>query len=126
MTTRIYRGNLKSSVIQFGSPERVDWHLDNWSRWQKSGKRQGAYGAVAVGLSSGGASQDFDMMADSSEIRSARIVDVIIHDLPAHQVCALHNEYLAMVWRFERLRQADVLAEAKAGVGRGLVAKGVY
>lgn len=109
-----------------GAPERVEWHLHNWARWMRSGSHVGAYGAVAVGLSSGGRSEDFDDMADASERRSARIVDTVVYDLPSDERMAICHAYLGAVVRFRRQVMAEVLARAKRAVGRGLAARGVY
>jgi hypothetical protein len=27
-----------STAVQFGTPDRVDWHLENWRRWMRSGQ----------------------------------------------------------------------------------------
>ena len=117
------RGSLSAD---FGSPGRVEWHLDNWRAWKRSGPKQGAWGQAAVGLSNGGASQDFDDMAEASVRRCAVIVDTLIHDLPAAQASAIHHAYLAAVFRFPRLDYVQCLAEARRRIGRGLAKKGVY
>lgn len=126
MTRTVYRGTQGTTVVDFGSPARVDFHLDVWRRWKESGRHDGAYGSVAVGLSSGGNSQAFDDMADASERRCARIVDVLIEDLPPTERCAIYHQYFEAVYRFPREPFEQVLARAKRSLGRGLSAKGIY
>lgn len=123
---KVYKGESGTMAADFGTPERVEFHLDLWKRWKASGQHEGAYGSVAVGLSSGGASQAFDDMADASERRCARTVDVLIEDLPPAERCALHHEYLHAVFRFPRNNLDQLLASAKRAIGRGLAAKGIY
>jgi hypothetical protein len=122
---KIYRGESGTMAAEFGTPERVDFHLETWKRWKSTGEHQGAYGSVAVGLSSGGASQAFDDMADASERRCARIVDVLIDDLPAIERHAIYHEYFGIHYE-PREGHGVVLPRAKRTLGRGLAAKGIY
>jgi hypothetical protein len=115
-----------SLSAQFGTPERVEWHLQNWRDWKRTGRKQGAWGYVAVGLSGGGTSMDFDDMVEESDRRVASIVDTLINDLQAVQSAAIHHQYLAAVFRFPRLDFKQSLETAKWELGKGLAKKGVY
>ena len=115
-----------STAAALGTPARVEWHLDNWRRWKRTGGHQGAYGHCAVGLSSGGNSQDFDDMAEQSDRRCAGIVDTLIDDLSPAQSCAIYAEYLHSVFRFPRGNFDQLIDSAKVALGRGLAMKGVY
>ncbi len=115
----------KSTAIAFGAPDRVEWHLWNWSRWHKTGgSEQGV--KIAVGLTSGGASQNVDDMTENEDRKCARTTNTIINDLPPAQGAAVHHEYLHSVYRFPRGNFAALLAEAKSAIGRGLAKKGVW
>ena len=116
----------KSTEASFGSPERVEWHLWNWSKWMRSGANKQAAPRESSGLTSGGASQNFDDMVEAVDRRVAATMNVIIDDLPPAQSAAVHHEYLHSVYRFPRGNFAALLAEAKLGVGHGLAKKGVW
>ena len=116
----------KSTAIAFGSPERVEWHLWNWAKWMRSGANKQAAPRESSGLTSGGASQNFDDMVEAVDRRVAATMNVIIDDLPPAQGAAIHHEYLRAVYGFPRGNFDALLIEAKAGIGRGLAKKGVW
>lgn len=120
-------GTIKgSTAADLGTPARVEWHLDNWKRWKRTGNHQGAYGNCAVGLSTGGASKEFDEMAEDMDRRSAVILNTLIDDLPPAQSCAIYTRYLHSVFRFPRNNFESLLESAKRALGRGMAIKGIY
>ena len=124
---RLKQGATEGSLsAQFGAPERVEWHLQNWRDWKRTARKQGAWGYVAVGLSSGVSSMDFDEMVEESDRRVAGIVDTLINDLVPSQAAAIHHGYLAAVFRFPRAAFEECLADAKRELGKGLGKRGVY
>jgi hypothetical protein len=33
-------------AVEFGTPDRVDWHLENWRRWMRSGQEVDGHAPV--------------------------------------------------------------------------------
>lgn len=114
-----------SLAVEFGTPERVEWHLDNWRRWMRSGQDVDGYGESTV-VSGGGASQHFDDMVEASDRRCAEIVNVIIDDLPMVQQMAIYHQYLARVYRAARHDLMLALTAAKAKIAAQLKSRGVW
>jgi len=78
------------------------------------------YPGKSTGMISGGASEDFDEMADRSECAIAKVVGVVIEGLEPAQSCALHHQYLHAVYRFRdatALSRALMLAKDNLRVG---------
>ena len=114
-----------SISAQFGTPERVEWHLVNWAMWMRSGREGDGFGE-STGVSSGGSSQHFEDMCDESDKRCAKITNTIIEDLGPGEQMAIHHAYLHAVFRFQRGNLAELLAMAKIKVGIGLNKRGVW
>jgi hypothetical protein len=113
-------------AVEFGTLERVEWHLDNWSRWMDSGRAVDGYDSSSSGVATGGNSQHFDDMVEASDRRCAQIVNTIIDDLPVGQQAAIYHRYLAAVYRMNRNDLPAALAVAKLKIGASLKAKGVW
>lgn len=116
---------LKPTTIRFGTPERVLWHLHNWSSWMSSGRTVDRLPRRSVGIGNSHSSS-FEDMAEASDVRCAMITDAIINDLPPAQACAVMRQYLESVYRFPRDNFAQQLEEAKRVIGIKLAIRGVY
>lgn len=81
---------------------RADWHLDNWRKWMRGYSYSSGYPTRSSMFNSGGISGDdaFDNLCQDADTQAARIIDSIIDGLEQRQQCAIHNIYLASVWRF--------------------------
>lgn len=115
-----------SVSVTFGAPERVEYHLQNWRDWKRSGTAVEGYRGTSTGMSDGGSSQHFDDLVEASDRRCALITETLIADLPVAQSSAVHHAYLAAVFRFGRGELPALLDQARAKIGRGLAAKGVW
>lgn len=117
-----------SSSVTFGTPERVEWHLEVWRRWVRSGPAVDGHAKHSQGLSDGGTSKGFDEMVEAEDRRCAQSVDSILDNLPATQRIAIYVErgVMAKVFRFERVAYAKALADGKAAVGRELSRRGIW
>ena len=115
----------KPTTVQFGTPDRVEWHLHNWKTWMHTGRSVDRLPrrSTAIGNSS---SSSFEDMTDASDIRCAAIVDAIINDLPPSQSSAIHRRYLSAVYRFPRNNYANELLAAKVTIGRKLSERAVW
>lgn len=117
-----------TTAVRFGTPERVEWHLENWRRWMHSGRAVEGHATQALGLSNGGASESFDDMAEASDRRCAKAVNAVLDDLPHTQRIAVYMEQgiMGRVFRFARTTYHHELAAAKLAIGKGLAARGVW
>ena len=117
-----------STAVKFGTPERVDWHLENWRRWMRSGREVDAFPGRSSGCSDGGTSKGFDEMAEAEDRRCAKIVDAILDNLPPTDRIAIYIErgIMGRVFRFARKTYHQCLTEGKAALGRELARRGVW
>lgn len=114
-----------STAATLGSDERVEFHLQNWAQWQKTGGVVGMYGGS--GSPDYCQSIDFDDMCDSMDRRNAKTLDAWIQDLPALQRLAIYNAYLHSVYRLRGQRPSEEhLLSAKFVIGKKLVKWGLY
>lgn len=83
-----------------GGPEdkRLDWLLDNWSRWMRGGTLARGLPSKSPGLRSP-AGADFEDMVSEVDVRLARAMDAIIDSLPMPERTVIHHLKLASVWR---------------------------
>lgn len=116
------------TAVQFGTPDRVEWHLENWRRWMRSGREVDGFSGRSSGCSDGGTSKGFDEMAETSDRRCATAVDAILDNLPAPQRIAIYVEQgiMGQAFRFERVTYAQALAQGKAALGRELSRRGIW
>lgn len=103
----------------------ADYHLSNWRRWMEAYAMRTGYDSESAVVGNYTASTSIEDMYDSKDKNDAMISNAIIEDLaPIHQV-AIHNVYLASVWRFRGdLNTVFVEAVEKfwaAGQKRGLI-----
>lgn len=115
-------------IVRFGAPERVEWHLENWRRWQRSGQEVDGHATCSLGMSSGGTSKGFDEMVETEDRRCALIVDAILDNLPPAQRIAIYTErgIVKQVFRFARQTYAQALQAGKEALGRELGRRGVW
>lgn len=114
--------------VEFGSPARVDWHLENWRRWMRSGQEVDGHQRSSSGMSDGGTSKGFDEMVETEDRRCAKIVDAILDNLPPVQRIAIyqHKGITGRVFRFVRETYDQALQSGKAALGRELGRRGVW
>lgn len=117
-------------AVVFGTPDRVEFHLRNWARWMRSGQEVDGHARESTGLSDGGTSKGFDEMVEAEDRRCAKVVDVILDNLPPVQRIAIFIErgIMGKVFRFNRLQPTyeQALAAGKAALGRELARRGVW
>lgn len=124
----VLKKQVGSCAVQFGTPDRIDFHLWNWARWMRSGQEVDGFPGRAGVCSSGGTSKSFDEMAESEDQRCAKVVNVILDNLPPAQRISIYMErgIMGRVFRFERLTYEKALEFGKAALGRELSRRGVW
>lgn len=117
-----------SFAVKFGTPERVEWHLENWRRWMRSGQEVQGHARESQGLSDGGTSKGFDEMVEAEDRRCAKVVDAILDNLPPVERIAIYMERRIMgrVFEFKRVTYHQALQSGKEAVGRELNRRGVW
>lgn len=115
-------------AVEFGTPERVAWHLENWRKWMRSGQEVDAFPSRAIGCSDGGTSKGFDEMVEAEDRRCAKIVDAILDNLPPTDRIAIYIELgiMGRVFTFVRKTYHQALTDGKAALGRELARRGVW
>ena len=106
--------------------DRLEAHLDNWTRWMKSDVLTDGYRNRSTGFIAGGYSAEFDDLMDAADIRCAMAVDALIRSLEAPQQAAIHHAYLHSVFRFPRANFEALLERAKSALRMGMDARGIY
>jgi hypothetical protein len=105
--------------------DRVEWHLENWGRWMRSGSAVSGFPHRACGCTSWGDAWDDDTVLEASERVSAKAVHAIIEGLALAERLALNCRYLAA--RYADSRQyIGALATARENVGAGLKRRGIW
>ena len=106
--------------------DRLEWLLDNWSKWMKSSdtNRLG-YPSKSLCMSSGGASgeDEFDIMCESADVRCAQSIDSIIDSLSMPQRTAINHVWLNVTHHYPT-HELDLL-EAQESMIRLCVKRGV-
>lgn len=103
----------------------LDCNLDNWARYMQGMCKPDALPDHACGIGVSSATS-FDDLMDACNLRLAKITEAVICDLPTIEQCAIHHQYLAAVWRFQRAELPKLLTDAKAKIARGLLRRGVW
>lgn len=118
-------GNL---AVEFGTEDRVEWHIENWRRWMRSGKEVDGFEHRACGMSDGGTSKGFDEMVEAEDRRCAKIVDAILDNLPPPQRIAIymHTGIMGRVFQFTRITYHQALTQGRGALGRELARRGVW
>ena len=104
--------------------DRLDWHLENWARWQ----RAGGYAEFHVGASGGlrgFTHYDTESERDKSDAKTADIVDAIIRDLKPMERDALNTEYLGVKWTNTEFALTVALVLAREQVQLGINRRGI-
>lgn len=101
--------------------------LEAWAEWQKGYKVKLGYPKMSAGFQPGGynATKTFDELADESDAELCRMVDYCVQDLSPVHSAAIYRRYLAALFRSERVRYVDALAEAHVRLLEMLPTKGV-
>lgn len=108
-------------------PDRLEFHLENWSRYMRSPGLMIWYKNKASGTVGGGYSQTFDELCDGADLACAEAVNAIINgDLTPAESCAVHHEYLEAAYRFPREPIDVVLPRARQKIADGLERKGIW
>lgn len=117
-----------STSVQFGTPERVEYHLDNWRRWQRTGQEVDGFPGTTPGTVNWSIRSDVDGQLDAIARRNAQIVDTILDNLPPVQRIAVYIErgIMGRVFQFKRVTYHQALVGAKEAVGRELSRRGVW
>jgi len=90
---------------------RLDWHLDNWASYMRTGGTRGLGAPTsACGFVGGGYNNDFDSMCLEADSRAAKAMDGLISSLTPAQQAAISHRYLHAVYRFRDLEA--IFAEA--------------
>lgn len=101
----------------------ADWHLKNWARWMRNYEVGIGFKHRSVALVGYG-SDTFDDMLEEKDRWDAKIANAVIGSMDMIHQAAIHNVYLADVWRFRGdpitifLEAADLFW--KMGQRRGL------
>ena len=114
--------------VEFGSIERVRWHLDNWSRWMRSGSEVDGFPSQTPGTVNWTLRSDLESMCLREDRRSAEITDLVIRDdlSPAENVAIHHRYGIAACYRFPRANFEVLLDSAREKIGRSLARRGIY
>lgn len=102
---------------------RLDWHLQNWAEWMRSGSTTHLRCATMRGASG---SADFDDMVQGEDRRVAKVVDACIGDLSQVEQCALRNKHLGELWRANREPIAIAYERARLRLSGQLRRRGVW
>lgn len=103
----------------------VEWQLENWARMMGGGGRPDALPDKAH-AGQNFTSYDSESAYDALDLRLALTVNAVISGLSPAEQSALHHQYLAAVYRFNRGQFGAALMMAKLKLASGLVAKGVW
>jgi hypothetical protein len=105
---------------EFGTPERVEWHLSNWREWMRHPELHLDYPSKALGFATGGQFTHIEDWEAQVDAWVARTMDALINDLAPIEQAAIYHRYLFSVYRFPREPHYIVLERAKRHIGVGL------
>lgn len=109
----------------FGSPRRVEWHLDNWRRWMRNPELRLEYPSKAAGFIAGGYYTRIEDWEADCDRWCAETINTLIQSLSPAEEAAVHHRYLNAVYRFNREPHYIVLERAKVKLGIGLKKWGI-
>lgn len=116
-----------SSAAEFGTADRVEYHLDNWRRWHHSGEPVDGFPSTTPGTINWSLKSDFEGMLHACDEHAAAVMEVIVNEeLPPAEACAVHHRYLHAVFRFPRENYVLLLVQAKVRIGIALSRKCIY
>lgn len=115
-------------AVEFGTEDRIEFHLENWRRWMRSGQEVYGFDHRACGMSDGGTSKGFDEMVEAEDRRCAKVVDAILDNLPPVERIAIYmyKGIMGRVFEFKRITYHQALIQGKAALGRELTRRGVW
>lgn len=107
--------------------DRLDWHLWNWSNWQRS-SFAGTVRALwypasspAIGISHGA---DFDELVAAVDQRCAEAVESALDGCTVAERCAVHHVHLHAVYR-PRIGLDEAYQAARRKIADGLDERGI-
>ncbi len=103
---------------------QVERWLALWADWMRGETVGRGYPSRSVGLSTGGASEDFDSLVERADMRCCPLIDAAIRDMPLIAQSAIAHVWLSAVFRL-RIDPAQVYAECMPELERRLRAHGV-
>jgi hypothetical protein len=110
-------------MMQNDFPAVERW-LALWADWMRGETVGRGYPSRSVGLSTGGASEEFDSLCDRAEWRCCPLIDAAIREMPLVAQAAISHYWLASVFRL-RSDPAAIYAAHIAELERRLRAHGV-
>lgn len=111
------------AAVKAGEHPRLDWHLDNWAEWMRSG---GTTHLRCGTMRGGSGAADFDDMVQAEDRRVAQTVDACIESLAPAQQCAIARVHLGQVWRGNREPLELVYARARVSLSGLLRRRAVW
>jgi len=112
-----------SSAGEQAEHPRLDWHLENWARYQRAGGTRQLGTKTQSHWASG--SSDFETMADKSEMRHALAVDALVWDLPDIERVAIMHTHLNAVWRSNREAMQEVYGRARLSLSAAMLRRAI-
>ena len=105
--------------------DRLEWHLENWATWMKRSFNRLGYPSKSLCFSSGGSSgaDEFEVMCEDSDTRSASIVDKVIDSISMPQRTAINHHWLQVKHHYPT--QSLDLEEAYEAIIKILIKRGV-
>lgn len=108
------------------TPDRLNWHLDNWAQYMKRDTHKLGYPAKSLCMSGGGSSgeDEFDCMCDEADINCAQRIDSIIDSISQPQRTAINHKWLNVAHHYQT--QEMDYSEALSNIDRLASKRGVY
>lgn len=127
MTSVAAARQVGSSAVTFGTPDRVEYHLDNWARSHREYEEVRGFPSYTPGTVNWSLKSDNEGLLNRCDAQAAAVMEVIVNDeLPPAESCAIHHRYLHAVFRFPRDNYARLLEQAKVHIGVALSRKCIY
>lgn len=116
-----------SCAAEFGTPDRVEYHLDNWRRSHLAYEEVRGFPSKTLGTVNWSVKSDNEGMINRCDAHAAAVMEVIVNeDLPPAECCAIHHRYLHAVFRYPRANYVKLLEQAKLRIGLALSRKCIY
>jgi hypothetical protein len=105
--------------------DRLEWHLSNWATWMKQPTNRLGYPKQSLCFMSGGSSgsDEFEVMCEQSDVRSASILDKVIDSISIPQRTAINHHWLQVKNHYPT-QELD-LDEAYSAIIKILIKRGV-
>ena len=116
-----------SCSVEFGTLDRVEYHLVNWVRSHREYECVDGFPRTTPGTVNWSVKSDNEGMINRCDAHAAAIMEVIVNEeLPPAECCAIHHRYLHAVFRFPRENYVKLLEQAKTRIGAALSRKCIY